>query len=132
MVYHNIYNSWSWTGGHADGKPDLLATAIREAQEETGVTALHPVSNEPLSLEILTVQAHRKRGKYVAPHLHLNLTYLVEADDRQQLRIKPDENSAVRWFSPEDAIAASTEPDMQIIYRKLNSRIFEQFPVDKL
>ena len=30
MVYHNIYNSWSWLGGHADGETDLLAVAIRE------------------------------------------------------------------------------------------------------
>ena len=37
MVYHNIYNSWSWTGGHADGEEDLLTVAMREAQEETGV-----------------------------------------------------------------------------------------------
>ena len=24
MIYHNIYQSWSWTGGHADGDVDLL------------------------------------------------------------------------------------------------------------
>ena len=29
MVYHNIYHSWSWLGGHADGETDLLAVAIR-------------------------------------------------------------------------------------------------------
>ena len=33
MVYHNIYDSWSWTGGHADGETDLLAVALREARE---------------------------------------------------------------------------------------------------
>ena len=30
MVYHNIYNSWSWLGGHADGEKDLLSVAVRE------------------------------------------------------------------------------------------------------
>ena len=34
MVYHNIYNSWSWLGGHADGETDLLSVAIREVKEE--------------------------------------------------------------------------------------------------
>ena len=29
MVYHNLYHSWSWTGGHADGDRDLLAVAMR-------------------------------------------------------------------------------------------------------
>lgn len=36
MVYHNIYNSWSWLGGHADGETDLLSVAIREVKEEAG------------------------------------------------------------------------------------------------
>ncbi len=37
MVYHNIYNSWSWTGGHADGEVDLLSVAIREVKEIKGI-----------------------------------------------------------------------------------------------
>ena len=36
MVYHNIYDSWSWIGGHADGEEDLRSVALRELQEETG------------------------------------------------------------------------------------------------
>lgn len=124
MVYHNIYNSWSWTGGHADGEEDLLDVALREVREETGLSDVKAVSSEVFSLEILTVNAHFKRGKYVVPHLHLNLTYLIEADETQLLKIKPDENSGVKWFAPEEAVAASVEPDMQVIYRKLNEKLF--------
>ena len=46
MVHHNIYNSWSWTGGHADGDSDLLAVALREAREETGIVNVTPLSRE--------------------------------------------------------------------------------------
>ena len=46
MVYHNIYNSWSWLGGHADGETDLLAVAIREVREEAGIANVYPVSEE--------------------------------------------------------------------------------------
>ena len=49
MIYHNIYNSWSWTGGHADGETDLLAVALREVAEETGLQTLRPVSRELFS-----------------------------------------------------------------------------------
>ena len=35
MAYHNIYKSWSWTGGHADGETDLLHVAMREARDAT-------------------------------------------------------------------------------------------------
>ena len=123
MLYHNIYNSWAWPGGHADGEADLLKVALKEIREETGIANVRPAQTANISLEILTVDAHFKRGRYVVPHLHLNLTYLLEADDGQALRSKPDENSAVRWFRPEEAVAASTEPEMQVIYRKLNQKL---------
>ena len=37
MAYHNIYDSWAWLGGHADGKHDLLKVAIKEVKEESGL-----------------------------------------------------------------------------------------------
>ena len=123
MVHHNIYNSWSWVGGHADGNPDLLTVALKEAEEETGAHLIRPVSSEIFSVEILPVVAHFKRGQYVVPHLHLNATYLIEADDRQHLRIKPDENSGVRWFPLDTVADVCNEPSMQIIYRKLNDKV---------
>lgn len=123
MLYHNIYNSWSWPGGHADGEEDLLSVALREVQEETGIADIRPASEDVYSLEILTVNAHFKKGRYVVPHLHLNLTYLLEADDSQAVHSKPDENSAVRWFPLDEAVAASTEPDMRVVYAKLNEKL---------
>ena len=105
MVYHNIYDSWSWTGGHADGETDLLAVALREAREETGIAHVHPLSSDIYSLE-------------------LNVTYLLEADDSDLLVRKEDENSAVAWFSLDDAVKASTEPWFQKrIYPKLNAKL---------
>ena len=123
MVHHNIYNSWSWVGGHADGEADLLSVALREAQEETGVCKIRPMSEDIFSLEILTVSAHFKRGKYVVPHLHLNATFLAEADDDQMIRSKPDENSAVRWFPLDEAVSVCQEPAMKVIYQKLNEKL---------
>jgi 8-oxo-dGTP pyrophosphatase MutT (NUDIX family) len=126
MVYHNIYNSWSWTGGHADGERDLLSVALREVREETGVQHLHPVSENIFSLEVLTVDGHEKHGEYVPSHLHLNVTYLIEADSRDALRVCDAENSGVRWFTPEEALKASTEPwFVTRIYSKLNKKLAE-------
>lgn len=126
MIYHNIYQSWSWTGGHADGEEDLLAVAIREAMEETGVTDIRPVNAKEsiFSVEILTVDGHEKRGAYVPSHLHLNVTYLLEADEEEVLRVKPDENSGVKWFTLEDALKECSEPWMiERIYKKLNDKL---------
>lgn len=127
MIYHNIYHSWAWTGGHADGDKDLLAVARREAAEETGVTDIQPVEENIFSVEILTVDGHEKRGVYVPSHLHLNVTYLLEADEAEVLKVKPDENSGVKWFSLEGAIKACSEPWMiERIYKKLNEKLLKQ------
>lgn len=124
LAYHNLYNSWAWLGGHADGERDLLAVAVRETKEESGLTEVRPVSAGIYSVEILTVDGHEKRGVYVPSHLHLNVTYLLEADPTAPVRCKPDENSRVAWFGLEEALAASSEPWMrERIYRKLNARL---------
>ena len=123
MIYHNIYKSWAWTGGHADGEEDLLSVAIREVQEETGITKIVPVIDDIFSLEILTVDGHMKNGKYISSHLHLNITFLLKALEYEKLVTKPDENSGVKWMEIEEAVSASNEPWMQEIYRKLNRKL---------
>lgn len=122
LIYHNIYHSWTWTGGHADGESDLLSVAIREAKEETGLKTVKAIDGEICSLEILTVNGHMKRGHYVPSHLHLNVTYLLEASEEEGFVVKEDENSGVRWFTLEEAVIASSEPWMHSIYQKLNEK----------
>ena len=124
MVYHNIYNSWSWTGGHADGDNDLLAVAVREGMEETGVEHLRPVSEDIFSIETIVVDGHEKRGSYVASHLHMNVSYLLEADEEESLHMKPDENSGVKWIPITQLHEMVSEPWMlQRIYDKLNAKM---------
>lgn len=60
MCYHNIYKSWSWLGGHADGEEDLLAVCLKEAKEESSLKNVAPLSKDILSLEILTVEGQNK------------------------------------------------------------------------
>ena len=102
--------------------------ALREVSEESGLAAQYVRPAEPageiFSLEVLTVDGHEKRGVYVPSHLHLNVTYLVEADEEERLRVKEDENSGVAWFTLETALAASTEPwFVERVYRKLNEKV---------
>lgn len=119
MIHHNIYNAWSWTGGHTDGETDFLGVAIREAQEETGVQEVKVLSEGILSLDVLPVPAHIKKGVYVSAHLHLSIAYLVEVDEEELLKVKPDENSGVKWISIEELDKyVDNEPDMIILYKK--------------
>ena len=124
LAYHNLYQAWSWLGGHADGDGDLLRVALREAREESGLAQVRPVTESIFSVESLPVFGHWKRGAWVPSHIHLNATYLLEADEAAELHMKPDENSGVRWFALDDAAKVSTEAWMCAhIYQKLNDKL---------
>ena len=126
MAYHNLYDSWAWLGGHADGEEDMLAVALKEVREESGLKNVRPLTEDIFSLEILAVAGHEKKGQFVSSHLHLNVTYLLEADPADPVRCKEDENKAVGWFTLDDAIAASKEPWFQErVYQKLNAKLVE-------
>ena len=119
MVYHNIYKSWAWTGGHADGEEDLLALAIKEAKEETGLKNIHVVSEEIVSLDILPVVDHYKKECYVPPHLHLSVAYVFQASEDEELRVKEDENSGVKWIPISELPENVAEAHMIPIYNKI-------------
>ena len=118
MIHHNLRNHWTWAGGHADGNEDLLEVAIKEAYEETGVNA-KPLLSEIASLDVCSVRSHMKRGVFVNSHLHLNIAYILIADENETPVVKPDENSAVKWF-PASAINQSPFDDRDAyLYTKL-------------
>lgn len=123
MIYHNIYKSWAWTGGHADGDSDLLHVALKEAEEETGIKNLKLLSDAIFGLQILTVDSHIKKEKFVSSHLHLDCCFLFEANEKENLRIKKDENSGVKWIDIDKVIDITNEEKMKPIYAKLNSKI---------
>lgn len=109
MAYHNLYRSWAWLGGHADGNADLKQVVLKEIEEESGLTDVRFLSDDIFSLEILAVDGHEKRGGYVSSHLHLNITYLLEADTASPVHIKKDENSLIGWISVDEIDKKSNE-----------------------
>lgn len=118
MIHHNIYNEWAWTGGHTDGDSDFLAVAIREAQEETGVKTVRPLLENIFSLDVLPVNGHVKRGEYVSAHVHLSIAYLLEADDTEELTVKVDENSGVRWIPINELNDYVHNAEDRLLYKK--------------
>lgn len=122
-IFHNIYKSWGWVGGHADGDDDMLYVARKETNEETSLDHFELLMEQPLSVEILPVKGHVKHGKYVSGHLHLNTTYLFEADENDAVHILESENSNIGWLTFDELISQCDEPYMIPIYEKIVSRI---------
>lgn len=122
MAFHNIYQSYSWTGGHNDGDPDFKGVAEKEVREETGLANVKRISNL-ISLDDLPVETHIKKGVEVKEHRHFNLTYLFEADENAAVSIKEDENSAIKWI-PFDEIENWVDEEIMIpVYKKIIERV---------
>ena len=119
MVHHNIYNTWSWTGGHADGEDDLLKVAIKEAKEETGVKDIGVLDENIIAIDILPVVPHIKRGKFVSGHLHFCISYALVADESSHTEAKLDENSGVKWVDIDKVLDLTNEEYMKNDYKKL-------------
>ena len=127
MAYHNLFKTFAWLGGHADGETDMLKVAIKEMQEESGVENYKILSSDIFTLETLCVRGHEKHGKYVPTHLHLNVTYLFEVDEEEHVRIKEDENSAIGWIDV-DKIKETCKKESWVvdrIYTKIVTKIKE-------
>lgn len=122
-IYHNIYKSWSWVGGHADGDDDMLYVSQKETREETSLAKFKVISESPISVEILPVKSHIRKGKYVPAHQHLNVTYLLEADEHDEIHIQEDENSNIGWLTFDELISRSDEPYMIPVYEKIVEKI---------
>ena len=119
MAYHNLYNSWAWMGGHADGDSDFLHVAKKELAEESGVTTAVPLSDEIFSIEVLNVLSHYKKGEFISSHLHLNVTFAFICDMDVELTVAVEENSQVGWIKVEELADKCDEPFMMPIYEKL-------------
>lgn len=132
VIYHKIYQAWGWTGGHADGDEDLLKIAIKEAKEETGLKEFKPFKKQIMSIDILPVWGHMKRGSYVAAHLHLNASYVLIADENETLIVNEEETDGLKWINADDIDNYSTEPDLVVVYKKLIKAARKHDPCKKI
>ncbi|AYG00976.1 NUDIX hydrolase [Lactococcus allomyrinae] len=127
-IFHKIYQSWGWMGGHADGDVDLLRVAQKEVHEESGLAELKILSEQPISIENGPVAGHFHRTHgYVSAHIHLNVTFLFEADEKALLHKNEEETAGVAWIPIDEFVEKSSEPEMKIIYEKIISRIKEKY-----
>ncbi|HYI77074.1 MAG TPA: NUDIX hydrolase [Chryseolinea sp.] len=94
LVHHGTLNRWLQPGGHADGEENVLNVALREAEEETGLTHFKLMHEDIFDLDIHPIPA---RGNF-PNHLHYDIRFLFEADITEKI-IVSDESHDVSWLA---------------------------------
>ncbi len=96
LVHHAKLNIWVQPGGHADGEDDVLAVALREAREETGLTRLSVVPGF-FDIDIHTIPARPEIGQ----HKHYDIRFLFEADRAEPIVVSAESHD-VQWIALQD------------------------------
>lgn len=124
LLRHNIFNDCVYPGGHADGEYDLLSVAIREVEEETGLISTPLNYGEIFSLQCIPVKGHLKDGKYISPHIHYDVAFLLEAKDADmdKIRVLESENSEVYWAQIDDARLDVMADWFKCVYSKFKKK----------
>jgi len=107
LVHHRKLGRWLQPGGHADGDPDPLRVALREAREECGLADLAVLSDEPLDVDVHPIPAREAEPA----HLHYDIRYLLRAPAGRE-PVASEEASAVQWFERRQLTALVAEKSL--------------------
>ena len=116
LTHHRKLGKWLQLGGHVDGSPDVPASALREAQEESGIEHFTFLEEGPLDLDVHEIPA---RGDEPA-HLHYDIRFLLRAHT-EALQIS-DESNDLGWFTPAEVRGLSEEESLLRMLRKVEAR----------
>lgn len=113
LMHHKKLNKWFQPGGHCDGESDVLAVALKEANEETGVFAIQAVSEKVFDIDIHLIPER----KGVPAHYHYDVRFLFEADRAIPIIVNEESND-VQWIDIKEVINYNNEESMMRMVRK--------------
>ena len=94
LMHHNKLNLWVQLGGHCDGESDVLQVAVKEAQEESGISAIVPVINEIFDIDIHCIPANSREKE----HYHYDVRFLLRVASNEKF-VQNSESKELRWIS---------------------------------
>lgn len=93
LMHHSKLNIWVQPGGHADGESDLLKVSLKEAQEESGIIGIYPISEKIFDIDIHLIPGNEKEKE----HYHYDIRFLLQVKSDEEL--KPNkESKELRWI----------------------------------
>ena len=121
LTHHRKLERWLQLGGHVDGDPDVFASALREAEEESGLSGFIALPRDGRS-EILDLDIHAIPARGPEPaHAHFDVRFLFEVSDAQAIRRQETESKEVRWFTRAEVDDAFDEESLLRMARKADA-----------
>lgn len=97
LTHHRKLNRWLQLGGHCDGDEDVLRVALKEAEEESGLTSLQAVSDEIFDIDVHPIPARGAEPE----HLHYDIRFLLLQKGRAECVVS-EESLDLKWFTYSD------------------------------
>mgnify|MGYP003634977485 CR=1 FL=1 len=94
LTHHRKLNLWLQPGGHADGNDDVMAVAMQECLEETGLRNLSPVSAEIFDLDVHGIPARKDEPS----HFHYDVRFLIQQHGEDNY-IVSEESHDLAWVA---------------------------------
>ena len=116
LTHHRKLNRWLQPGGHCDGDPDTLQTALREAAEECGV-AVEACSEAPLDIDIHAIPARAAEPA----HFHYDVRYALRA--KSEDFAVSEESHALAWVGFADLAGYTREASIARMLAKWQRRL---------
>jgi 8-oxo-dGTP pyrophosphatase MutT (NUDIX family) len=113
LMHHAKLNLWVQLGGHCDGESDVLAVAIKEAQEESGIEHIKPVSTEIFDLDVHFIPAR----KHEPEHYHYDIRFLLQVTSDETV-VQNHESCDIRWFGKDRATLPTDSPSVVRMFEK--------------
>lgn len=108
LTHHKKLGMWLQCGGHADGDPDVLRVALREAEEESGIAGIEPLSTEIFDVDVHEIPANPKEPA----HYHYDVRFALVAPAGAELVVS-DESHALAWVRPEEIDRYQTDASVR-------------------
>jgi 8-oxo-dGTP pyrophosphatase MutT (NUDIX family) len=105
LMLHTKLDRWMQLGGHCDGDSDVLAVALKEAQEESGIMGIEPVTTAIFDIDVHLIPASSKH----TAHYHYDVRFLLRVTSDEDF-VQNSESKELRWIGkdPEELPTNST------------------------
>ena len=126
LMHHTKLDRWFQLGGHCDGDSDVLAVAIKEAQEESGINSIAPLSSDIFDIDVHKIPARKNEPE----HYHYDIRFILQVTSDEDV-VQNRESKELRWISKDPAELPTNEPSVVRMFNKWLTFKYKTIYLDK-